>query len=75
MIIVNLHDKGGRFLKEKMINGKKEDMIKEQNKYSELTGKINGCCMEVHNALADGFQEVIFSLLVKENNFSIIIFI
>lgn len=34
-------------------------MIKPDYKYSELTGKIIGCAMEVHNALGNGFQEVI----------------
>src|SRR5690606_19731639 len=29
-------------------------------KYSELTGKIIGCAMEVHKALGNGFQEVIY---------------
>jgi GxxExxY protein len=27
---------------------------------SELTGKIIGCCMEVHRTLGNGFQEVIY---------------
>ncbi len=35
-------------------------MIKEQYKYSELTGKIIGCAMEVHKILGSGFQEVIY---------------
>ena len=35
-------------------------MIKEQYKYSELTGKIIGCCMEVHTVLGNGFPEVIY---------------
>lgn len=35
-------------------------MIKEQYKYSELTAKIIGCAMEVHKALGNGFQEVIY---------------
>lgn len=29
-------------------------------KYSELTGKIIGCAMEVHKVLGNGFQEVIY---------------
>ena len=29
-------------------------------KYSELTGKIIGCAMEVHRQLGNGFQEVIY---------------
>ena len=35
-------------------------MVKEQYKYSELTGKIIGCAMQVHSALGNGFQEVIY---------------
>jgi GxxExxY protein len=44
-------------------------MIKEQYKYSELTGKIIGCAMEVHKILGNGFQEVIYQrALQKEMN-------
>jgi GxxExxY protein len=32
----------------------------EEGKYKELTGKIIGCSMEVHNVLGCGFQEVIY---------------
>lgn len=35
-------------------------MINEQYKFSELTGKIIGCAMNVHNALGNGFQEVVY---------------
>ncbi len=35
-------------------------MIKPEFKYSELTGKIIGCAMEVHKFLGNGFQEVIY---------------
>ena len=35
-------------------------MKSEQYKYSELTGKIIGCAIEVHKALGNGFQEVIY---------------
>jgi len=35
-------------------------MIKPAYKYSELTGKIIGCAMEVHKILGNGFQEVIY---------------
>jgi len=35
-------------------------MIKEQYKYSELTGRIIGCAFEVHKILGNGFQEVIY---------------
>jgi GxxExxY protein len=44
-------------------------MINEQYKYSELTGKIIGCAMEVHKILGNGFQEVIYQrALAKEMN-------
>ena len=35
-------------------------MFNEKYKYSELTGKIIGCAMEVHKVLGNGFQEVIY---------------
>jgi GxxExxY protein len=35
-------------------------MIKEEYKYSALTGKIIGCAMDVHKLLGNGFQEVIY---------------
>ena len=35
-------------------------MVNEKYKYSELTGKIIGCAMEVHKYLGNGFQEVIY---------------
>jgi GxxExxY protein len=35
-------------------------MINEKYKFSELTGKIIGCSMEVHGILGNGFQEVIY---------------
>ena len=35
-------------------------MIKEQYKYSDITEKIIGCAMIVHNKLGSGFQEVIY---------------
>ena len=35
-------------------------MINEKYPDSELTGKIIGCCMEVHRILGNGFQEVIY---------------
>ncbi len=35
-------------------------MVNEQYIHSELTGKIIGCAMEVHKALGNGFQEVIY---------------
>lgn len=35
-------------------------MIKEEYKYSEITGKVIGCTMKVHSSLGNGFQEVIY---------------
>jgi hypothetical protein len=35
-------------------------MDKAEFKFSDLTGKIIGCAMEVHNLLGSGFQEVIY---------------
>ncbi len=35
-------------------------MINEHYLHSELTGKIIGCALEVHKALGNGFQEVIY---------------
>ena len=37
-----------------------EKIVNEKYKYSELTGKIIGCAMEVHKILGNGFQEVIY---------------
>lgn len=37
-----------------------EKIVNEKYKYSELTGKIIGCAMEVHRILGNGFQEVIY---------------
>ena len=39
----------------------------EKYKYSDLTGKIIGCAIEVHKILGNGFQEVIYQrALAKE---------
>jgi len=47
----------------------KSNYTKEEYKYSELTGKIIGCAMEVHKILGNGFQEVIYQrALAKEMN-------
>lgn len=43
-----------------MNNSNKNQIVKEEYKYSELTGKIIGCAMEVHKYLGNGFQEVIY---------------
>ena len=36
------------------------NLIKKDYKYSDITGKIIGCAMKVHNTLGNGFQEVIY---------------
>jgi GxxExxY protein len=44
-----------------------EKGVQKDYKYSELTGKIIGCAMEVHKILGNGFQEVIYQrALAKE---------
>ncbi len=43
-----------------MNTSNKNKIVKEEYKYSELTGKIIGCAMEVHKYLGNGFQEVIY---------------
>lgn len=35
-------------------------MINDHYPESELTGKIIGCCMEVHRQMGNGFQEAIY---------------
>ena len=35
-------------------------MINNKYKYSDLTSKIIGCAIRVHNAIVNGFQEVIY---------------
>ncbi len=35
-------------------------MKNDEYKYSELTGKIIGCAMQVHTELGNGFQEVVY---------------
>ena len=35
-------------------------MVNENFKYSDLTGRIIGCAMEVHRYLGTGFQEVVY---------------
>ena len=46
-------------------------MINEQYKYSELTGKIIGCCIAVHKELGNGFQEVIYQRALEIEMYSV----
>jgi GxxExxY protein len=41
-------------------------MINEKYKYSAITAKIIGSCMEVHKHLGNGFQEVIYQRALEE---------
>ena len=41
-------------------NESKKSLVQTAYKYSELTSKIIGCAMTVHNTLGNGFQEVIY---------------
>lgn len=45
-----------------------------QEELNELTYKINGCAMKVHNTLGNGFQEVIYqrclAIELKESGIS-----
>lgn len=41
-------------------------IVKEQYKYSDFTGKIIGCSMEVHKILGNGFQEVIYQRALEK---------
>lgn len=43
-----------------------KEIVNEKYKYSELTGKIIGCSMEVHKILGNGFQEVIYQRALEE---------
>jgi len=43
-----------------------KDIVNDKYKYSELTGKIIGCAMEVHKILGCGFQEVIYQRALEE---------
>ena len=41
-------------------------IIKEQYKYSDFTGRIIGCAMEVHKIIGNGFQEVIYQRALEK---------
>ena len=43
-----------------------KEVINEKYKYSQLTGKIIGCSMEVHKILGNGFQEVVYQRALEE---------
>jgi len=41
-------------------------IIKEQYRYSDLTGRIIGSAMEVHKIIGNGFQEVIYQRALEK---------
>src|SRR5688572_344953 len=41
-------------------------IVKDQYKYSDITGKIIGASMEVHKILGNGFQEVIYQRALEK---------
>ncbi len=43
-----------------------KEIVNDKYKYSELTGKIIGCSMEVHKILGNGFPEVIYQRALEE---------
>jgi GxxExxY protein len=44
----------------------KKSVVQTTYKYSDLTGKIIGCSMEVHKILGNGFQEVIYQRALEK---------
>lgn len=42
------------------LNPVKEQLTTRNMEVNEITHKIIGCCMEVHNTLGNGFQEVVY---------------
>ena len=47
-------------LKTRLNQDKKDGRICWMNRFDDITYKINGCAMKVHNTLGNGFQEVIY---------------
>lgn len=43
-----------------------KSVVQTAYKYSDLTGKIIGCSMEVHKILGNGFQEVIYQRALEK---------
>ncbi len=43
-----------------------KSVVQTAYKYSDLTGKIIGCSMEVHKILGNGFQEIIYQRALEK---------
>ncbi len=43
-----------------------KSVVQTTYRYSEMTGKIIGCSMEVHKLLGNGFQEVIYQRALEK---------
>src|SRR3989338_7811612 len=50
----------GRQINHRLTQMTQMNMIEEEYKYADITRRIIGCAMRVHNKLGSGFQEVIY---------------
>jgi len=57
---------GSEDLKSDKSTKSQKSMVQTIYKYSDLTGKIIGCSMEVHKLLGNGFQEVIYQRALEK---------
>lgn len=59
-------DKNDNNMKSSQSTESKKSVVQTTYKYSDLTGKIIGCSMEVHKILGNGFQEVIYQRALEK---------
>ena len=59
-------DKNENKMKSSQSIESQKSVVQTTYKYSELTGKIIGCSMEVHKILGNGFQEVIYQRALEK---------
>ena len=59
-------DKNDNNMKSSQSTESKKSVVQTTCKYSDLTGKIIGCSMEVHKILGNGFQEVIYQRALEK---------